>query len=101
MRRNWKNIRKMNNYIDLEKILTKTNSLQATYNYSNFNRARQYLKYFYEKHRFLILLGEMFSLYKYPCQYPFLSKLHKMLLVFICYEVYLGSIKRFLADLKK
>lgn len=78
----------------------KANPLLATTNHTCLGSLRKYLKFYQEKHRFLIILSELLSLKKYPCRYPFLPRLHKVMVIFLITEIYLSSVRKIISDLK-
>jgi|688.fasta_scaffold138479_1 hypothetical protein len=59
---------------------------------SRFSRVKKYINFFYHKHKFLILLPDLLKKYGYP----FLSNAHKLMVVFVCYSIYVAAVDDFL-----
>lgn len=59
------------------------------------NRTKRYLNFYNNKHKFLILLKDHFNKF---C-YPFISNAHKLILVFVAFNIYIAAIDHLLKRL--
>ena len=47
------------------------------------------------------MLGDLICCRKYPYRYPFMPKILKISIIYLCYEIYLSAVKSMAGDLKK
>ena len=61
------------------------------------NRTKRYLNFYNNKHKFLILLKDHFN----KSCYPFISNAHKLILVFVSFNIYIAAIDHLLKRLSQ